>query len=72
MTPAYVTKPGHTRFTSLRTRLLRSTPSCAASNARVDVIFWFDTDDYLLPANDGALGWCAVAKCPKLWLTLFW
>jgi hypothetical protein len=27
---------------------------CTAANARVDVILWFDTEDYLLPADDDA------------------
>jgi hypothetical protein len=31
-----------------------SSPSGAAEKARVDVILWFDTEDYLLPADDDA------------------
>ncbi len=34
--------------------LLKPTVSTAASSANVNVILWFDTEDYLLPADDDA------------------
>src|SRR6476659_7720428 len=39
---------------SATTPVRADSPANHASDPRVDVIFWFDTEDYLLPADDDA------------------
>ena len=55
-----ITRPMKTKlhlvpFLWLGLMLLGWYPSRAAAPARVDVILWFDTEDYLLPASDDAV-----------------